>query len=106
MPETFTVSQSTIETDNLPVYSDDLTRRARAAAGLLATTPSIQKNGGLLQASEALESQAAEVLAANALDLALGTERGLTTASLDRLRLSTDRIRAAAAALREVAALP
>jgi glutamate-5-semialdehyde dehydrogenase len=48
----------------------------------------------------------AELLAANERDLGGATEQGLTAAQIDRLRLTPDRLRAAAAGLREVAALP
>src|SRR5207244_11317691 len=43
---------------------------------------------------------------ANQHDLALGTELGLTGAALDRLKLTPERLRAAAAGVREVAGLP
>src|SRR5205814_4612791 len=47
-----------------------------------------------------------ELTEANALDLGQAAALGLTGAQIDRLRLSEGRIRAAAAGLREVAALP
>src|SRR5262249_2675636 len=47
-----------------------------------------------------------EVLQANGRDLAAAGERGLTGAQVDRLRLTPDRLRAAAAGLREIVALP
>src|SRR5207244_497454 len=43
---------------------------------------------------------------ANQHDLALGTELGLAGAALDRLKLTPERLRAAAAGVREVAGLP
>jgi glutamate-5-semialdehyde dehydrogenase len=91
---------------DLTAYCDDLACRARAAAGVLATARGADKDHWLLQTAAALESRTAEVLQANARDLAAGTERGSTAASLDRLRLTGDRIRAAADGLRAVAAQP
>jgi glutamate-5-semialdehyde dehydrogenase len=91
---------------DLTAYCDDLARRARAAAGVLSTACGADKDRWLLQTAAALESRAAEILQANGRDLAAGTDRGLTAASLDRLRLTGDRIRAAADGLCAVAALP
>ncbi len=91
---------------DVPAYCDDLGRRARAASRVLATAPGARKNQWLRESAAALEARAAEILQANAADLA-GAERAeLTPAQVDRLRLTPERIRAAAAGLREVAALP
>ncbi|NBV84743.1 MAG: glutamate-5-semialdehyde dehydrogenase [Verrucomicrobia bacterium] len=81
-------------------------RRARAAARLLSRTSTAQRNAGVLAMADALEAAAGEVLAANALDLALARERGLSGAMLDRLTLNPKRVDAMAQGVREVAALP
>jgi glutamate-5-semialdehyde dehydrogenase len=86
-------------------YSEDLARRAHEAARQLATASGQKKNDWLLYAAEALEARASEVLEANARDMA-GAERELEPAALERLRLSPARLGAAAAGLREIAALP
>ena len=65
-----------------------------------------RKNDWLLCAAEALEQRDDEILAANEKDLAGAAELGLTAAQIDRLRLTPERLRDAAAGLREVAALP
>jgi glutamate-5-semialdehyde dehydrogenase len=83
-----------------------LGRRAREASRSLATATGARKNGWLLRSAEALHQRAEEILQANALDLAAAAERGLTSSQIDRLRLTPERIAAAAAGLREVAALP
>jgi glutamate-5-semialdehyde dehydrogenase len=54
----------------------------------------------------AIRSATPELLAANALDLAAGAEKGLSAAMLDRLRLDTARIEAMAAGIEQVATLP
>src|SRR5204863_899541 len=77
-----------------------------AAATLLAAAPTAQKNDWLRRAADALGGRAAEVLAANELDLAAAPGYGLTAAETDRLRLTPARVRAAAEGLRQVAALP
>jgi glutamate-5-semialdehyde dehydrogenase len=91
---------------DLAAYCEDLGRRARAASRLLATALGGQKNRWLLQAAAALEARTEEVLEANSRDLAGADEQGLTAAQKDRLRLTPERVRAAAAGLGEVAALP
>jgi glutamate-5-semialdehyde dehydrogenase len=65
-----------------------------------------QKNQWLHEVATALEDRLARLLDANARDLQAARESGLTGATLDRLRLTPERIRAAAAGVREVAALP
>src|SRR5215470_8196070 len=87
-------------------YCEDLGRRARAASRLLATATSAQKNRLLAAAALALEKRAAEILAANAGDVAAAGKAELTPAQVDRLRLTPERLRAAATGLREIAGLP
>ena len=91
---------------DLAAYCADLGRRARAAARALATAPGAAKDRWLLAAADALAERRDEVLAANERDVAGALGLGLTTAQVDRLRLTPDRLRAAADGLREVASLP
>jgi glutamate-5-semialdehyde dehydrogenase len=92
--------------DDLPAYCDDLGRRARAAARLLATATGARKDRWLTNSAAALEKRRDEVLRANARDLSGAEENGLTPAQIDRLRLTPARLQAAADGLRQVAALP
>jgi glutamate-5-semialdehyde dehydrogenase len=73
---------------------------------VLATARGALKDGWLRDVAGALVDRAEQILTANALDLAQGEQMGLASSSLDRLRLTPDRVRAAAAGMREVAALP
>lgn len=82
----------------------EMGQRARAAARVLATASSEQKNKALTEAAALLESRIDEVLAANALDMAAAS--GLSAAMRDRLLLTADRIAGIVKGLREVAALP
>ena len=91
---------------NLPAYCDDLARRARAASRLLATALGDVKNRWLLHAAEALETRAAEVVEANRRDLLAAEQNQLNAAQIDRLRLTPERIRAAACGLRDIERLP
>lgn len=79
---------------------------ARGAAKQLANVTTLQKNAALEAIASALESGIAEVVEANALDLAAGRENGIGEGLLDRLRLDEPRLRALAAAVRDVIALP
>jgi glutamate-5-semialdehyde dehydrogenase len=83
-----------------------LARRARAASLVLATATTRQKNAALEALADALETSVAEVLAANATDLAAAAEHGLTPAEIDRLTLTPARLSHLAASVRQVAALP
>jgi glutamate-5-semialdehyde dehydrogenase len=91
---------------DLAVYCLDLASRARSAARQLAAAPGERKNRWLRAAADALEARTAEILAANTRDLTGPGAPDLTAAQQDRLRLTPERIRSAAAGLREVAALP
>jgi glutamate-5-semialdehyde dehydrogenase len=87
-------------------YCDDLAHRARAASRVLATATGARKNRWLLLAADALEKQSPAILQANSADVAAAGQAGLTTAQIDRLRLTPERIGAAASGLRAIAALP
>ncbi len=80
--------------------------RAKAAARLLAQAPTAAKNKWLLASAAALEAHQAELLAANAKDVAAAPGFGLNAAAIDRLTLDPKRIASAAEGLRQVAALP
>ncbi|HEV3258482.1 MAG TPA: glutamate-5-semialdehyde dehydrogenase [Gemmataceae bacterium] len=91
---------------DLTTYCEDLAQRARAAARRLAAATGAQKDRWLEQAARAVEGSAAEVLEANVRDLGRAEELGLTAAQVERLRLTPQRLRAAADGLRQVARLP
>jgi glutamate-5-semialdehyde dehydrogenase len=81
-------------------------KQARAAAYQLAQLSSDEKNAILRAMAAAIRKAAPELLAANAKDLAAGTEKGLSAAMLDRLKLDEKRIEAMAAGIDQVATLP
>jgi glutamate-5-semialdehyde dehydrogenase len=81
-------------------------RQARAAAHQLSQLSSETKNAILNAMAQGLRDASAEILAANAKDIAAGQEKGLSSAMLDRLRLDETRLEAIAAALEHVATLP
>lgn len=93
-------------TDDIQHIISNLTQRARTAAGIVAAASDSQKAKALIAASQALRDTSADILAANAKDMAGGAERGLTAAMLDRLKLDPARIESIAAAVEQVAHLP
>ena len=84
----------------------DMGARARAGAKRLALTPTSDKAAALVAAAAAIRVRSAEILAANAEDMAAGQKNGLSSAMLDRLRLDEGRLGGIAAAIEAVAALP
>ena len=83
-----------------------MAQAARAAARTLARTSTAAKAAALDAAAARLRADAPAILAANALDMAAGAERGLSSAMLDRLRLDEARLEGVAAAVEAVARLP
>ncbi len=83
-----------------------LAQAGRAAQLQLARLASDQRAAGLRAAAHALRQQEAQILSANAQDMAAGEARGLSGAMLDRLRLDAGRLAAIADAVAAVADLP
>ncbi|MCE7729385.1 MULTISPECIES: glutamate-5-semialdehyde dehydrogenase [Vibrio] len=86
----------------------DLTNMGKAAkdaAFELATASTAQKNQALAIIADELEANAATILAANAKDIELGREAGLTEALLDRLLLNEERLTGIANDVRNVISL-
>lgn len=79
---------------------------AKAASRQLAVLDTAVKNRWLLESADELVACAAEIVAANSLDIAAAPGFGLSEAAIDRLRLTPSRVAQIACALREVAALP
>lgn len=80
--------------------------RARAAAADLAPLPRSAKDEALLAIADALEVRTREILAANAEDVEKARAAGTAESVVDRLTLTPERVRAIAADVRDVAALP
>ncbi len=80
-------------------------KAAKDAAFQLATASTAQKNQALAIIADELEANSATILAANAKDIELGREAGLTEALLDRLLLNEDRLTGIANDVRNVISL-
>ncbi len=84
----------------------DVCREARGAFHVLARLDREAKDACLRDLAARLEGRAAEILEANAADVAAGREQDLNEALLDRLTLNEARVGEMAAGVREIAGLP
>jgi glutamate-5-semialdehyde dehydrogenase len=83
--------------DNISTLLCDMGARAKAAYRILALASEASKNKALL---------VVDIIRANAEDMNLARQKGLSDALLDRLKLDEGRIHAIAQGLRSIAALP
>jgi glutamate-5-semialdehyde dehydrogenase len=79
---------------------------AKEASRVLATLGADAKNAALHAIADALDARTEEILEANARDMEAGREGDLSSALLDRLQLTPERLAGIAADVRSVAALP
>jgi glutamate-5-semialdehyde dehydrogenase len=85
---------------------EKLAHDAKAAGRLVAKAGAERRTAALVAIADAVEAQRAQILAANAEDVAAAAKNGLSAPMIDRLRLDDARLGKIAAAIREVAALP
>ncbi len=90
---------------NIEALMLDIGKRARAAAQALALASAERKFAALTGMAQAITSNMVNILNANAVDMINAEEAELSSASLDRLRLDENRVRAIAGSLREIADL-
>ena len=88
----------------MTIMAPDLTANARSAARLMASVTARQRDAALEAIAVAIEQDAAEIEAANRLDVAAATDQ--PPAIVDRLTLTPDRITGLAEGVRAVRALP
>ncbi|MBW5481364.1 glutamate-5-semialdehyde dehydrogenase [Streptomyces bambusae] len=79
---------------------------ARTAAAAIAPLPRSAKDTALLAIADALEARTAEIVEANAQDIAKARSAGTSETVIDRLTLTPERVAAIASDVRDVAALP
>ncbi|MDJ0710990.1 MAG: glutamate-5-semialdehyde dehydrogenase [Woeseiaceae bacterium] len=96
----------TVNNENIATTMTALGVAARAAATDLGTTSGEQRNAALAAAAASLREHAASIIEANGKDMALGRERGLSGALLDRLMLDESRVEAMAAGIETIIELP
>lgn len=83
-----------------------IARQAAAAARLLSVATSAAKDDWLRRAAAGIREGAADILQANARDVADAPSAGLNAAAIDRLTLTLKRLEALAVAVEAVVALP
>jgi glutamate-5-semialdehyde dehydrogenase len=89
-------------TSNLSEVLEQIGQRAQSASRILAQAPTATKNDALLAIAHRITEETEAILAANETDLKTGSERGLSSAMLDRARLNPGRIRTIADSVRDV----
>lgn len=93
-------------TQDAKALIETLGAAARAAAAELAFASPEAKTLALTTAADSVWARRAEIIAANLDDQAFATQKGLSNAMMDRLRLDEARIEGICGALRDVAAQP
>ncbi len=91
---------------DVKAYMQQIGRNAREASRATARASTAAKDTALLAMAAAIRERRAELLAANAADVAEARGHGLDAAMIDRLTLSDKGIEAMAQGLEQVAALP
>lgn len=90
---------------NTQEYMQAIGRRARAAAAQISAADRGIKDAALEAIARELENSVDDLVAANAIDLKAGEEKGLDAALLDRLSVTPKGVAAMAEGCRQVAAL-
>lgn len=90
----------------LPEYVSEVCRHAKAAAIELAIATGECKQRWLETCAQLLIERTELLVSENQKDLEAGVAKGLSSAMLDRLKLTPDRIESLAGAVREVGSLP
>ena len=91
---------------DIKTYMQTVGRQARSASRSVAAASTDAKNKALLAIAAEIRARAAQLLDANARDLAEARANGLEPSMIDRLTLSAKGIEAMAVGLEQVAALP
>jgi glutamate-5-semialdehyde dehydrogenase len=96
----------TVDLDTPETLVRGMAEAARAAVDRLAIATTEAKNAALTGAAKIIRIRQADILAANARDIAEAERQGLSPAMRDRLLLNPSRVEAMAKGLEDVATLP
>ncbi|WP_299297819.1 glutamate-5-semialdehyde dehydrogenase [uncultured Tateyamaria sp.] len=88
---------------DIPALMADIGARAKAASAKLAFASAERKHAALISAAEHVWANRDAIIAANALDMEFGQNKGLSAAMMDRLRLDEERVQSIVDGLRAVA---
>jgi glutamate-5-semialdehyde dehydrogenase len=92
------------ETSDISALMTDIGTRAKTAAACLAIATAERKHAALISAADTVWKNREAIYAANDEDMKFGTEKGLSPAMLDRLKLDEDRLQGIIDGLRAIAA--
>src|ERR671933_2477268 len=95
-----------VSVDDIAGLVREIAEGAQRAARQLARLPTGAKNDALMRMAAALEAEETALITLNARDTERARQNGLSSAMIDRLRLTPKRIADMARGLREIAALP
>ena len=98
--------QNTVSSEEMKAELLRMGRSAKDASRKLSVASSEEKNKWLIAMADAIDSQAAVIMEANAKDMKAGEASGLSSAMLDRLRLDPKRLKSMSDGLRHVVTLP
>ncbi len=91
--------------EDIKQYMKSVGQQARAASRIMAQADTATKNRALTEIAAALQNQSAQLIAANAKDVAAAQANGLDAASVDRLTLTNKTVCSMAEGLLQIAQL-
>ena len=94
-----------VKTEEIEAILEKMGEKAKLASYALAVMSTVEKDKCLLAMADAIENERGYLQTENHKDLEAGKKNGLSSAMLDRLELTDDRITAMAEGLRQVTAL-
>lgn len=94
------------DSQDIHSYMLGLGKHARRAADRLRILSGETRNTAIRAMANRIRERADEIISANKLDMASGTDKGLSPAMLDRLMLDTQRVESIAESLESIAELP
>ena len=92
--------------ENIKAYMQQVGQQARAASRRMALADTAAKNRALEAIAQSILDGSAQLIAANAMDVAAARANGLDAASVDRLTLTEKTLHGMAEGLRQIAQLP
>jgi len=92
--------------NDLSSYMDSLGKKAKTAAAALRLASAETKSDALKAMAKHIRGSVDEILSANSKDMSAGTDKGLSSAMLDRLLLDANRVEGIAKGLESIAVMP
>ena len=90
---------------DVKILMNEIGRKAKVAAEVLATADPIEKQQALLRASESISDNKTKILDENSKDIKKAKTNGLSGAMIDRLMLDSERVEGISKSLKSIAAL-